>query len=180
MQARFGQIDAQGNYAQQGEPIGRDNLEQAVRAAVDAIGERNGSALASRLADSAVSSAGLSQIDAGRAREIAEVEPLASCRTTGGTGLAGHSGSFGSAGAASGIGATGDATRATCRLLIERNDPILTAIRRPASMLLEGDFSFERDGAGQGWHTAPEFVAQFSQAVLQGRAALLRDAAHVK
>ena len=39
----------------------------------------------------------------------------------------------------------------TCRLLIERNDALLGMLTGGSSIMQEGDFTFQRDAAGNGW-----------------------------
>ncbi|MGK5024636.1 hypothetical protein [Janthinobacterium sp. RB2R34] len=77
-----------------------------------------------------------------RRREIAEIEPLAPCRKL-------------SAGVYS------------CRLLIERNDVVLSMLTGGSSVMQEGDFTFQRDAAGNGWSVTPQFAGELRQAKLK-------------
>ena len=77
-----------------------------------------------------------------RRREIAEIEPLAPCREL-------------SPGVYS------------CRLLIERNDVLLSMLTGGSSVMQEGDFTFQRDAAGNGWSVTPQFAGELRQAQLK-------------
>lgn len=77
-----------------------------------------------------------------RTREIAEIEPLAPCKEI-------------SPGVYS------------CRLLIERNDPVLSMLNGGSAVMLEGDFTFQRssaESAGNGWSVTPRFAGELRQA----------------
>ena len=77
-----------------------------------------------------------------RTREIAEIEPLAPCKEI-------------SPGVYS------------CRLLIERNDAVLSMLNGGSAVMLEGDFTFQRsseESAGKGWSVTPQFAGELRQA----------------
>ena len=77
-----------------------------------------------------------------RTREIAEIEPLAPCKEI-----------------SPGVYA--------CRLLIERNDPVLSMLNGGSAVMLEGDFTFQRssaESAGNGWSVTPQFAGELRQA----------------
>lgn len=77
-----------------------------------------------------------------RTREIAEIEPLAPCKEV-------------SPGVYS------------CRLLIERNDAVLSMLNGGSAVMLEGDFTFQRsseESAGKGWSVTPQFAGELRQA----------------
>ena len=77
-----------------------------------------------------------------RTREIAEIEPLAPCREV-------------SPGVYS------------CRLLIERNDALLNMLVGGAAVMQEGEFTFQRDAAGNGWSVTPQFAGELRQAKIK-------------
>lgn len=77
-----------------------------------------------------------------RTREIAEIEPLAPCREV-------------SPGVYS------------CRLLIERNDALLNMLVGGAAVMQEGEFTFQRDAAGNGWSVTPQFASELRQATIK-------------
>ena len=77
-----------------------------------------------------------------RTREIAEIEPLAPCKEI-----------------SPGI--------YSCRLLIERNDAVLSMLNGGSAVMLEGDFTFQRsseESAGKGWSVTPQFAGELRQA----------------
>lgn len=77
-----------------------------------------------------------------RRREIAEIEPLAQCKEI-------------SPGVYS------------CRLLIERNDALLGMLNGGSAVMQEGDFTFQRDAAGNGWSVTPQFAIELRQAKMK-------------
>lgn len=77
-----------------------------------------------------------------RTREIAEIEPLAPCKEI-------------SPGVYS------------CRLLIERNDALLGMLNGGSAVMQEGDFTFQRDAAGNGWSVTPQFALELRQAKIK-------------
>ncbi|MYM91306.1 hypothetical protein GTP91_29535 [Rugamonas sp. FT82W] len=146
VEARFGHLTADGKFINKAEPVGRAEAERAFRAGVD-----NMMAAAFPAGRRAMPELPLSHLpklstsSPERSREIAEVEPLAPCREI----------------------AAG--TTYSCRLLVERNDPLLAALGRDGSTTLEGDFVFERDGATGPWHMAEGFDEAFVNAVAASR-----------
>ena len=77
-----------------------------------------------------------------RTREIAEIEPLAPCKEV-------------SPGVVS------------CRLLIERNDALLGMLNGGSAVMQEGEFTFQRDAAGNGWSVTPQFAGELRQAKIK-------------
>ncbi|MCC7645265.1 MULTISPECIES: hypothetical protein [unclassified Janthinobacterium] len=80
-----------------------------------------------------------------RTREIAEIEPLAPCKEI-------------SPGVYS------------CRLLIERNDAVLSMLNGGSAVMQEGDFTFQRsseESAGKGWSVTPQFAGELRQATVK-------------
>ncbi|WP_308924665.1 hypothetical protein [Janthinobacterium sp. J1-1] len=77
-----------------------------------------------------------------RTREIAEIEPLAPCKEI-------------SPGVYS------------CRLLIERNDALLGMLNGGVAVMQEGEFTFQRDAAGNGWSVTPQFAGELRQAKIK-------------
>lgn len=55
----------------------------------------------------------------------------------------------------------------TCRLLVQYRDPLMLAIRGPGMVVVEGDFSFVKDGAA--WRVAEDFQQQFLDTMVRGR-----------
>jgi hypothetical protein len=154
MRKRFSQLTPDGHYAPHAEPLGRVALEKAFRDGVDAVSSGSNPALRRQLERALSRNRPPSSNTAPeRSREIAEIEPVAPCKAL-------------SAG-----------TRYTCRLLIERNDPLLRAIGRASSVVMEGDFTFERESPTHDWQVSENFLRDFTQAIAQGRIALVTGAA---
>lgn len=145
VEARFGHIDDGGRFAHNAAPIGRAELERAFRDGVDQLSAASppGMLLLRQKMTGRIGIPGISAPE--RLREIAEVEPVASCREL-------------KAGSAY-----------SCPLLVERNDPQLAAIGASADTLLEGEFAFERDGADGRWVMADGFAESFAKAVAAAR-----------
>lgn len=142
VRARFGNFDANGDFANQAQPIGRDNLNKAFRAGVAALSEGNTDAHPGR------PSTLQTQLMAERLRDIAQLEPLAPCRES-----------------RAGL-------HYSCRLLVEDNEHLMAATGH-GFIMLEDDFTFERDAAGKDWRVSAEFPKQYSGAVVKGRLAKL-------
>ena len=144
VEARFGHLDPDGKFVNRAEPVGRAEAERAFHAGVEQL---MASALPAgrRLKPASPGIPQLAPDSAARSREIAEVEPVAPCREL-------------SAG-----------TAYSCRLLVERNDPLMSAIGASSSTTFEGDFVFERDGAGGPWRMADGFSEAFVKAVAGAR-----------
>lgn len=77
-----------------------------------------------------------------RTREIAEIEPLAPCKEI-----------------SPGI--------YSCRLLIERNAALLGMLNGGTAVMQEGEFTFQRDAAGNGWSVTPQFALELRQAKIK-------------
>jgi hypothetical protein len=150
IQARYGHIDEQGRFAQQALPLGRAKLEKAFRDGVDGMNQSasdSGATALQRMRARHPLLAGKAAEETRRTREIAEIEPLAPC-------------------------VEAAPNRRVCRLMIERNDPLLEAMGASGSIVFEGDFTFERDEVGEGWHvSADAFTKEFQQAAVAGRIA---------
>lgn len=157
LEARFGHIDADGNYGNKAEPLGRTEVERAFRAGVESsLGRAAPQAPAFDVENAVRRKFGLSYDSPERKREIAEIEPLGPCRPV-----------------------AGDKVY-RCRLLVERSEPLLAALGRDASMLLDGEFTFERDGAAGRWRTTQAFRGELSRAIVaaaskQGRASAILE-----
>jgi hypothetical protein len=156
VRARYEHIDAEGRFAQQAAPIGRAMLEKALREGVEAYNKSappdGGMAALQRMRSRYPwMDKQRSEPETRRTREIAEVEPLAPCREL-------------------------SARHVACRVLMERNDPVMAAIGRTASVVTEGEFSFERDSSGDGWHVDDEkFPDEFRKSIQQGRVRQLEE-----
>jgi hypothetical protein len=153
IRARYAHVDADGHFAQQAAPLGRAMLEKALREGVEAYNRNapldGGMAALQRMRSRHPWMDRRQEPETRRTREIAEVEPLGSCREL-------------------------SAKHVACRVLIERNDPMLAALGRSGSSVVEGEFSFERDAAGEGWHVDDEkFAGEYRQAIQQGRVSRL-------
>jgi len=151
VQARYGHIDEQGRFAEQALPVGRAWIEKAFRNGVESMPDRfaggHSAATLERLRAMHRMPSSAVGGDGARAREIVEVEPSGPCRT-----LAPR--------------------QYMCPLIVEWNDPFLLALGRAASTVFEGDFTFERDAAGDGWHVVVgKFADEFRQASVAGRTA---------
>ena len=142
VQARFGNLDAQGKPRYNAEPIGRAALENAFR---------EGSApLSARSANSALSrqrprnESGLVDKDPDRSREIAEVEVAGPCR------------------------ALENGAVQACPLVIEYNDRLLSAIGGDTqSLALAGEFKFLNENGN--WRVSDDFPKTFMRSVLEAR-----------
>jgi hypothetical protein len=141
--ARFGRIDADGGFGNKAEPLGRDKLERAFRAGVDTLRHDGAGARQIGMLEQMRRAAARGRGARERLREIAELEPLGACRPLKG------------------------GSHYACRLMIERNDPLLAAIGVGSSTILQGDFTFERAGAA--WRVSPAFADELAQTVRRGR-----------
>lgn len=140
VQARYGHLDAKGAFANKAEPIGRVEVERAFRSGADSLTKGRTSYGRERDRDSADTG-----IAPERAREIAEVEPLEPCREI-------------KAG-----------TVYSCRLLVERNDPLLDAIGAGSGTLIDSAFTFERDGTTGPWRVSANFADEYTRAMAAAR-----------
>lgn len=153
VKARFSNIGADGNYAQQAAPIGRANLEKAFRAGASSLSaDGSASAMARAMQQLQPHKSGLSETDANREREIAEVEPIGSCQ------------------------AIDAGKRYRCPLMIERNDPLLAAIGRDSNTVIKSDFTFELDPNSKTWKVSDSFAKEYMESITKGRLGLLKEA----
>ncbi|MES2741817.1 MAG: hypothetical protein V4754_12825 [Pseudomonadota bacterium] len=144
--ARFGRIGVGGDFANQAEPIGRANLEQAFRAGMANLAGAGVKAELARLIGHILPAPRKVVASNGAAageREVGEVEPLASCRD---------------------LTPDNSATRYACPLLVEWNNPLLVALGRNNALILRGDFTFERAASGQPWHMSERFSDELERA----------------
>jgi len=141
LKARFGNISQDGDFGNKAEPIGRGPIEAAIRTAFDSGRLKLGPAFT----PDAAMAAALDGADPDRIREIAEIEPLGACRAL-----------------------QGGATYA-CRVVVERNDPLLSMLGEP-SEIVEGEFTFERSRGGGTWQVSEDFGGAFAQALAASRA----------
>ena len=120
VEARF-QLRGDGRNLQNADPVGRSNLGAALRRGVDAIvtGRRMHAHL----------------------HEIADIEPLASCREI------------------------EPGMRYGCPVLIVRNDPLHAAAGVMRSHTLRAEFNFERDAASGRWRVSDDFPNAYWKAV---------------
>lgn len=152
VKARFSNISADGNYAQQAAPIGRVNLEKAFRAGAASLSaDGSASAMARAMQQLQPQKSGLSETDANREREIAEVEPIGACQPI----EAGK--------------------RYRCPLMIERNDPLLAAIGRDSNTVIKSDFTFEQDPSSKTWKVSDNFAKEYVESITKGRLGLLKE-----
>ena len=145
VEARFANITKNGDFANKAEPIGRDALEAAMRAAL----EHNGPALHGLLNPIDPVKALFSNVSFERIREITEIEPVGACREL-----------------QRGI-------RYACKVMVERNDPILQMIGK-TSEIVEGEFTFERAGEGKEWRMSEDFASAFASALHEARMKAVR------
>lgn len=142
VQARFGNLDANGKPRYNAEPIGRAALEKAFRE-----GAAPSSASGARSAASALAphdALGLIDRDPDRAREIAEIEVAGPCRAL-----------------------DNDAGQA-CPLVVEYNDRLLSALGGGTTTLaLTGDFNFVEDNGS--WRASDDFPKTFTRKVIEAR-----------
>jgi hypothetical protein len=146
VEARFGRIDADGNFGNKAEPLGRAEVERAFRAGVEGSRGRLASLApqppAFDVENAARRKFGLSYDAPERKREIAEVEPVGPCKPVEGNKVY------------------------RCRLLIERNEPLLAALGRDGGTVLDGEFTFERDGAAGQWRTTEALQGELGRAIV--------------
>ena len=143
VEARFGNVGEDGDFANQAAPIGRAQLEAALRAGVNAMPGLH--APASPDPDTAVRNI-FNRVSAERTREIADIEPIGTCR------------------------AVQAGMRYTCRVMVERNDPLFASVGMGAE-ILDAEFTFERQGTNAPWRVAGDFSQTFAQALDQARKA---------
>lgn len=142
VQARFGNLDKDGQPVHDAAPIGRTELERAVRAGAAAQRERL-AVTAPHVYQSHIDQSQqklLSSQSAARLQEIAEVEPTAPCR------------------------ALKPGTAYSCRLLVEYVMPGTGLSPTPTATILDSDFTFERDNAAAPWRVSAAFDKEFDDA----------------
>ena len=146
VQARFGHLDAEGKTPNTAEPIGRASLEAAIRAGVDAFNQNPANRNANRILERTQRyRLQRSSDNPDRDREVADLEPLGSCRALDG-----------------GI-------RYACNVLIERNDPLLAAVGQRSLTIVKAEFSLERNATGDGWQVSPDFANEYVKAIVHSR-----------
>ena len=144
--ARFGHIDAQGRLANQAEPVGRKNLETAIRAGVFALQEKTGSHRAlDRLRELNQPKSSLITTDPKREREVADLEPIGPCRVL-------------TAG-----------TRYSCDVMLERNDALLAALSGSGLTIVNATFTLERDSEASHWRVSSDFTKEYIEAITRSR-----------
>jgi len=149
VEARFGKIADDGSFGNQAEPIGREHLESALRAGIEQVSPmRMPVPYNPRKAVEDM----FHHVNPERERETADIEPMGACHPS----------------------KTGKGV--TCRVLIERNDPLLSAFGMPAH-LLEADFTFVRDTDAGPWRVSDDFGVMFASAVADARRASLGKSA---
>lgn len=158
IEARYGHLDADGHVVNDAAPIGRVALEKAFRAGVAANQDKTVQAMRGMqiLADAKRSpEERLSRAMNKRNQEIADLEPVAPCRER------------------------QPGTAYSCRLVVERNDPLLAAMGGASGggllTILDSEFTFERDGTAGEWRVSPAFREEFGKAVLAARTKLMND-----
>ncbi|NHZ35640.1 hypothetical protein [Massilia rubra] len=143
VQARFGKGAGPASADSKGAPVGRANIDKAFRAAADKFKADAGDERLAKMMESVAGTPRLgartSQGAPERTRDIPEIEPLAPCReiTPGGT--------------------------YSCRLLVERKDPMLALFGGASASVFEADFSFVRQG--DGWAMADSFTQEYQGAI---------------
>ena len=141
VEARFGHIGDDGDFGNQAPPIGREQLEAALRAGVDSLPGPH--SLATPDSVTAVRNI-FNRVSEQRTREIADIEPIGACR------------------------ALKAGTRYTCRVLVERNDPLMASFGMGAD-ILDTEFTFERKDTHAPWRMAENFSETFYQALTRAR-----------
>lgn len=160
VETRFTNLDGDGRHVHDAAPIGRPALERAFRAGADAMQAKRAvwapGMYAMEEEKKKEQQKGLSTRAADRLRHIPEIEPVAPCREL----------------------KAGSTYR--CRLLVERNDPAAALFAmlpgHAGSTVLDGEFTFERDGAAGPWRVSPAFDDEFNQAHLAARTAAVKAA----
>jgi hypothetical protein len=142
VEARFGNLDADGRPLYNAEPIGREAMEKAFREGAAPLGSAR---MASAARMRPRTDPGLVRKDPNRSREIAEIEPTGPCRKL--EDGAGHA----------------------CPLVVEYNDSLMSAFSGGDSSLpVRGEFTFVEDDSG-GWRVGDDFAQTFMRKVLEAR-----------
>lgn len=132
--ARFGKPTEDGGFRSQAEPLGRSQLETTLRAAL----QKNAPRRMASMEDITKSVEDMfSHVNPDRKRVIAEIEPVGNCR------------------------AVSSITYA-CRVLIERNDPLMSMFGMPADILYV-EFTFERSAGGVSWRVSDDVDARYTR-----------------
>jgi len=138
--ARFGKPAEDGDFGNQAEPLGRTQLETTLRAAL----EKNAPRRMASIEDITKSVEDMfSHVDPDRKRVIAEIEPVGNCRAV-------------------------SSTTYACRVLIERNDPLMSMFGMPAD-ILDVEFIFERSAGGVSWRVSDDVDARYARAIVASR-----------
>jgi len=142
VEARYGNIGYDGDFGNEAEPIGRENLEAAFRAGM-AHSRVGRPVFPPKTAVDQVIDL-FSDVNQDRMREIADVEPIGACRTLQAE------------------------TRYACRVMIEHNDPV-RAMMGQLPRIIDAEFTFERDAGAKQWRMSDDFAFSFDRAVAQPR-----------
>ncbi|MGN8077895.1 hypothetical protein [Variovorax sp. 22077] len=142
VEARFGNLDADGRPLYNAEPIGREAMEKAFREGAAPLGAAR-SASAARMRPR--TDPGLVRKDPNRARAIAEIEPTGPCRKL------------------------EDGSGHACPLVVEYNDSLMGALSGSDSSLpVRGEFTFVEGDDGE-WRVGDDFAQTFMRKVLEAR-----------
>lgn len=144
---RFASANPPAQVIQAGRPLGRGYIEHALEDGVQAFTQMGMQAVMDALPrDDLVM---LSQIERSmdgsphlRYLRIVETEPIAPCREM------------------------EHARRYRCLVLVAAEDTVARLMGRPASRMLQGEFTFERADMYERWHVTDQFPAEFSRAFL--------------
>ncbi len=148
--ARFGHIDAEGQLTNQAEPVGRENVDAAIRAGVTQLNQAGGgNELLKQMRERMRQPDTKIPVNQDREREIAEIEPLAPCREL----IKGK--------------------KFSCEVLLERNDAFLAAIGQSSLTIVKGVFTLELNEAGSGWKVSSDFSKEYADAIARSRHATL-------
>ena len=140
--ARFGKLDAKGDFLHQAAPIGRTSLGQAFHAGTAALGDDPANRRVAALMRSMAGKPASAKED--KPVRPNDVEPLGACR------------------------AVTPGASYTCPLLVEWDDPMMAMLGRGGSQLLRGDFTFEPNAAGTvpAWRVSADFAGEVQRARL--------------
>ena len=142
VEARFGNLDADGRPLYNAEPIGREAMEKAFREGAAPLGAAR-SASAARMRPR--TDPGLVRKDPNRSRAIAEIEPTGPCRKL------------------------EDGSGHACPLVVEYNDSLMGALSGSDSSLpVRGEFTFVEGDDGE-WRVGDDFAQTFMRKVLEAR-----------
>ncbi|MET3916495.1 hypothetical protein ABID97_003277 [Variovorax sp. OAS795] len=148
VQARFGNLDANGRPLYTAEPLGRAALEKALREGVEnlprSLSRQAAESLIERMAERARQGrhTGLAATDPDRKRKIADFELTGACR------------------------AHEDGTSHICPLVIEYNDRLLS-LTGGTSLVLRSEFTFVPENGS--WRMGNDFATRFDRALMDSR-----------